>query len=80
MSSAVRNDHSSPDDAPVVAVVASGSAARPPASAAEVAAVVAALSVFTGGVSGNGVAPATPRWRFSGRWWTKPLPQRRDRP
>jgi hypothetical protein len=19
-------------------------------------------------------------WRFSGRWWTKPLPTRRDRP
>jgi transposase len=19
-------------------------------------------------------------WRFSGRWWAKPLPQRRDRP
>jgi hypothetical protein len=25
--------------------------------------------------------PATPSsWRFSGRWWAKPLPQRRDRP
>jgi hypothetical protein len=22
----------------------------------------------------------TPRWRFSGRWWTKPIPTRRDRP
>ena len=21
-----------------------------------------------------------PRWRFSGRWWTKPIPIRRDRP
>jgi len=21
-----------------------------------------------------------PRWRFSGRWWSKPLPSRRDRP
>lgn len=21
-----------------------------------------------------------PRWRFSGRWWSKPLPVRRDRP
>jgi hypothetical protein len=20
------------------------------------------------------------RWRFSGRWWTKPVPTRRDRP
>ncbi len=22
----------------------------------------------------------TPTWRFSGRWWSKPLPARRDRP
>ena len=21
-----------------------------------------------------------PTWRFSGRWWAKPLPSRRDRP
>ncbi|MFZ4719486.1 MAG: hypothetical protein ACOYMR_08670 [Ilumatobacteraceae bacterium] len=21
-----------------------------------------------------------PTWRFSARWWAKPLPQRRDRP
>jgi hypothetical protein len=21
-----------------------------------------------------------PAWRFSGRWWAKPLPTRRDRP
>lgn len=21
-----------------------------------------------------------PTWRFSGRWWSKPLPARRDRP
>jgi hypothetical protein len=24
--------------------------------------------------------PATPVWRFSGRWWTKPPQLRRDRP
>jgi hypothetical protein len=22
----------------------------------------------------------TPTWRFSGRWWSRPLPARRDRP
>lgn len=22
----------------------------------------------------------TNRWRFSGRWWSKPVPSRRDRP
>lgn len=21
-----------------------------------------------------------PRWRFSGRWWVRPIPSRRDRP
>jgi hypothetical protein len=25
-------------------------------------------------------APSTPRWRFAGRWWTKPVPARRVRP
>jgi len=24
--------------------------------------------------------PRTPRWRFAGRWWSKPIPVRRDRP
>jgi hypothetical protein len=22
----------------------------------------------------------SPRWRFSGRWWVRPIPSRRDRP
>ena len=67
-------------EAPVAAGVGSGPAARPPASAAEVAAVVAALAVFTSGDDGASAGVVTPRWRFSGRWWSKPLPQRRDRP
>ena len=25
-------------------------------------------------------ADAPPRWRFAGRWWSKPVPIRRDRP
>jgi hypothetical protein len=24
--------------------------------------------------------PRISRWRFSGRWWTKPVPERRSRP
>jgi hypothetical protein len=24
--------------------------------------------------------PATPAWRFSGRWWARPVAVRRDRP
>jgi hypothetical protein len=30
-----------------------------------------------------GVTPLSeepPRWRFAGRWWSKPIPVRRDRP
>jgi len=30
-----------------------------------------------------GTAPSSPRagsWRFSGRWWTRPVAARRDRP
>lgn len=52
---------------------------RAPTTAAEVAAVVAAMAVFTSG-GGDDMARVTPRWRFSGRWWTKPVPTRRDRP
>lgn len=45
----------------------------------EVAAIVAALEV--GIPRASVAAPAeVPRWRFSGRWWSKPVPQRRDRP
>jgi hypothetical protein len=25
-------------------------------------------------------APRPSPWRFSGRWWSRPVPQRRDRP
>ena len=50
------------------------------ASPEEVAAIVAAIDVATA----QGGAPAAPepapRWRFSGRWWTKPIAARRDRP
>jgi hypothetical protein len=28
----------------------------------------------------DGTPPPASSWRFSGRWWAKPLPQRRDRP
>ena len=45
----------------------------------ELAAIVAAIEV----TAPRPVAlPAAelPRWRFSGRWWTKPVPLRRVRP
>ena len=49
-------------------------------TAEEVAAIVAAVEVAwpRGGVAAAPEPP--PRWRFSGRWWTKPVPARRDRP
>ena len=50
-----------------------------PATPEEVAAVVAALAVLTGG-SAAAAGRTTPRWRFSGRWWTKPVPLVRSRP
>ncbi|MCC5953502.1 MAG: hypothetical protein JJU45_15535 [Acidimicrobiia bacterium] len=53
----------------------------PPASDEEAAAIAAAVAVVTSSASG-GVASDddVPRWRFSGRWWTKPVPARRVRP
>lgn len=45
----------------------------------EAAAIAAALSLVIDGAS-EGEARRTPRWRFSGRWWTKPVPVRRARP
>ena len=46
----------------------------------EVAAIVAAIEVATprGGAADHG--EGMPRWRWSGRWWTRPIPQRRVRP
>jgi hypothetical protein len=48
----------------------------------EVAAIVAAIEACWPRAAPAG-APAVDhavRWRFSGRWWTKPVPLRRDRP
>lgn len=47
----------------------------------EVAAIAAAVEVawpkpFVGDEPDLEIS----RWRFSGRWWSKPLPSRRDRP
>lgn len=49
----------------------------------EAAAVVAAVEalwprpVAEGYIEGDRRSPA---WRFSGRWWARPLPARRNRP
>lgn len=45
----------------------------------EAVAVAAALTVAW---PAGGPPPSAdpPRWRFSGRWWTQPIPMRRRRP
>jgi hypothetical protein len=45
----------------------------------ELAAIVAAIEV-TWPRPIAVTATELPRWRFSGRWWTKPVPLRRVRP
>jgi hypothetical protein len=52
----------------------------PEPSDEEAAAIVAAIEV--GIPRGGAAAPPdqVPRWRWSGRWWSKPIPQRRIRP
>ncbi|MEZ5310454.1 MAG: hypothetical protein R2735_07655 [Microthrixaceae bacterium] len=47
----------------------------------EAAAIAAAVSVtlFSGGAATEQVREPS-RWRFSGRWWSRPVPLRRARP
>jgi hypothetical protein len=46
----------------------------------EVAAIVAAVEVAWPRATISCPSSEPPRWRFSGRWWTKPVPLRRSRP
>ena len=46
----------------------------------EVAAIVAAIEVATPRAGAPVAHDGMPRWRWSGRWWTRPIPQRRVRP
>lgn len=53
----------------------------PDPTAEEVAAIAAAIEVAWPRPSAGGEVDIEPaRWRFSGRWWSKPLPSRRARP
>lgn len=49
----------------------------------EAAAIVAAVQIVMTSLAAP-AAPAVPqgppRWRFSGRWWSRPVAVRRDRP
>ena len=46
----------------------------------EAAAIAAALEVTRPVVVAAPAAPKVSRWRFSGRWWSKPVPSVRGRP
>jgi hypothetical protein len=47
----------------------------------ELAAIVAAVEMVWPQPQQSAPITTTPlRWRFAGRWWTKPIPVRRDRP
>ena len=46
----------------------------------EVAAIVAAVEVAWPKAVALSDPESSPRWRFSGRWWSKPVPLRRVRP
>jgi hypothetical protein len=54
----------------------------PAPSDEETAAIVAAVDAMwpRAVVMAEAPPPRSAAWRFSGRWWAKPLPQRRDRP
>jgi hypothetical protein len=46
----------------------------------EAAAIVAAIEASWPRAVAAAPTEAPPRWRFAGRWWSKPIPVRRDRP
>ena len=53
---------------------------HPAPSEEEAAAIVAAVELSWPRGAAGGVPEAAPRWRFSGRWWAKPVPAGRARP
>jgi hypothetical protein len=46
----------------------------------ELAAAIAAVELAWPRAVVADSAAAPPRWRFAGRWWSKPVPARRERP
>jgi len=54
---------------------------RPTPTDEELAAIMAAVEVaWPRPAAPSAVDDEPSRWRFSGRWWSRPLPTRRDRP
>ncbi len=53
----------------------------PTPSDEEAAAIIAAIEVgLPRAAAAEEARETVPRWRFSGRWWTRPVPVRRARP
>ena len=52
----------------------------PDPSDEEVAAILAAVEGAWPRAGAPAAPEPTPRWRWSGRWWSRPIPQRRNRP
>ena len=46
----------------------------------EAAAIASAIELSLRATPSALAPPEQSRWRFAGRWWTKPIPVRRDRP
>jgi hypothetical protein len=53
---------------------------RPAPTDEEAAAIAAAIEVAWPRAVVAAPAPEPPRWRFAGRWWSKPIAARRARP
>lgn len=53
---------------------------RPNPTDEEAAAIAATIEVAWPRAGGDAPETSPPRWRFSGRWWTQPVPLRRNRP
>jgi hypothetical protein len=53
---------------------------QPVPSEEEAAAIVAALTLLWAGAAAPEAPSAEPSWRFSGRWWSQPVPMTRPRP
>ncbi|MBM3662694.1 MAG: hypothetical protein FJW94_07375 [Actinobacteria bacterium] len=55
-------------------------AASPEPTEGEAAAIAAAVEIVLATRVGIHAAATPSRWRWSGRWWSRPVPARRDRP
>lgn len=60
--------------------MASSTSITPDPTDEEAAAIVAAVELAWPRAVASPAPEGPPRWRFSGRWWAKPVPASRQRP